>query len=155
MIRIFISNIGFPLVLLVSSSMKQILLIEDDPFLIDIYTTKLKEEGFSIEVATGGEEGLRKLREKKFDLLVLDIVLPKIDGWEILEKLKTELPKEAKVKMRTKFSSPIKNLKIIILSNLGQKEEVEKGLRLGAEKYLIKAHYTPTEVVEEIKQVLK
>jgi len=135
--------------------MKQILLIEDDPFLIDIYTTKLKEEGFSIEVATGGEEGLRKLREKKFDLLVLDIVLPKIDGWEILEKLKTELPKEAKVKMRTKFSSPIKNLKIIILSNLGQKEEVEKGLRLGAEKYLIKAHYTPTEVVEEIKQVLK
>ena len=191
MIRIFISNIGFPLVLLVSSSMKQILLIEDDPFLIDIYTTKLKEEGFSIEVATGGEEGLRKLREKKFDLLVLDIVLPKIDGWEILEKLKTELPKEAKVKMRTKFSSPIelpkeakvkmrtkfsspielpkeakvkmrtkfsspiKNLKIIILSNLGQKEEVEKGLRLGANKYLIKAHYTPSEVVEEIKEVLK
>ena len=135
--------------------MKQILLIEDDPFLIDIYTTKLKEEGFSIDVATGGEEGLRKLREKKFDLLVLDIVLPKIDGWEILEKLKTELPKEAKVKMRTKFSSPIKNLKIIILSNLGQKEEVEKGLRLGAEKYLIKAHYTPSEVVEEINKVLK
>ena len=154
MIRIFISNIGFPLVLLVSSSMKQILLIEDDPFLIDIYTTKLKEEGFSIEVATGGEEGLRKLREKKFDLLVLDIVLPKIDGWEILEKLKTELPKEAKVKMRTKFSSPIKNLKIIILSNLGQREEVEKGLKLGATKYLIKAHYTPSEVVEAIKEVL-
>ena len=190
MIRIFISNIGFPLVLLVSSSMKQILLIEDDPFLIDIYTTKLKEEGFSIEVATGGEEGLRKLREKKFDLLVLDIVLPKIDGWEILEKLKTELPKEAKVKMRTKFSSPIelpkeakvkmrtkfsspielpkeakvkmrtkfsspiKNLKIIVLSNLGQREEVEKGLKLGATKYLIKAHYTPSEVVEAIKEVL-
>jgi len=66
-----------------------------------------------------------------------------------------ELPKEAKVKMRTKFSSPIKNLKIIILSNLGQKEEVEKGLRLGANKYLIKAHYTPSEVVEEIKEVLK
>jgi len=135
--------------------MKTILLVEDDPFLIDIYTTKLKESGFSADVATSGDEGLKKLREKKFDLLVLDIVLPKIDGWEILEKLKTELPKEAKVKMRTKFSSPIKNLKIIILSNLGQKEEVEKGLRLGAEKYLIKAHYTPTEVVEEIKQVLK
>jgi len=87
--------------------MKNILLVEDDPFLIDIYTTKLREESFSIEVATDGKEGLKKLREKKFDLLVLDIVLPKIDGWEILEKLKTELPKEAKVKMRTKFSSPI------------------------------------------------
>ena len=135
--------------------MKNILLVEDDPFIIDIYTTKLKEEGFSVEVATGGEEGLKKIREKKFSLLVLDIVLPKIDGWEILEKLKTELPKEAKVKMRTKFSSPIKNLKIIILSNLGQKEEVEKGLRLGADKYLIKAHYTPSEIVEEIKKVLK
>jgi len=153
--------------------MKTILLVEDDPFLIDIYTTKLKESGFSADVATSGDEGLKKLREKKFDLLVLDIVLPKIDGWEILEKLKTELPKEAKVKMRTKFSSPtelpkeakvkmrtkfsspIKNLKIIILSNLGQKEEVEKGLRLGANKYLIKAHYTPSEVVEEIKEVLK
>jgi len=170
--------------------MKNILLVEDDPFLIDIYTTKLREESFSIEVATDGKEGLKKLREKKFDLLVLDIVLPKIDGWEILEKLKTELPKEAKVKMRTKFSSPIelpkeakvkmrtkfsspielpkeakvkmrtkfsspiKNLKIIILSNLGQKEEVEKGLKLGATKYLIKAHYTPSEVVEAIKEVL-
>jgi len=134
--------------------MKNILLVEDDPFLIDIYTTKLREESFSIEVATDGKEGLKKLREKKFDLLVLDIVLPKIDGWEILEKLKTELPKEAKVKMRTKFSSPIKNLKIIILSNLGQREEVEKGLKLGATKYLIKAHYTPSEVVEAIKEVL-
>ena len=122
--------------------MKQILLIEDDPFLIDIYTTKLKDSGFSIEVATDGKEGLKKIREKKFDLLVLDIVLPKIDGWEILEKIKNE---------NLKF----KNLKIIVLSNLGQKEEVEKGLRLGAEKYLIKAHYAPSEVVEEIKNILK
>jgi len=125
--------------------MKSILLVEDDPFLIDIYTTKLKESGFSIEIATSGEEGLKKLREKKFDLLVLDIVLPKIDGWEILEKIKEQRAK----------SKNLKGLKIIVLSNLGQKEEVEKGLRLGAEKYLIKAHYTPTEVVEEIKQLLK
>ena len=124
--------------------MKNILLVEDDPFLIDIYTTKLNEEGFSVEVATGGEEGLKKIREKKFSLLVLDIVLPKIDGWEILEKIK---------------NAPHQygggDLKIIILSNLGQKEEVEKGLRLGADKYLIKAHYTPSEIVEEIKKVLK
>ena len=129
----------------ISNGVKQILLIEDDPYLIDIYTTKLKESGFSIEVATNGEEGLRKLREKKFDLLVLDIVLPKIDGWEILEKIKNQ---------KSKFKT-LENLKIIVLSNLGQKEEVEKGLRSGAEKYLIKAHYTPTEVVEEIKSLLR
>jgi len=120
--------------------MKQILLVEDDPFLIDIYTTKLKESGFSVEVATDGEGGIRKLRGKKFDLLVLDIVLPQIDGWEILKKIKEDL----KIKIPT-----------VILSNLGQKEEVEKGMKLGAAKYLIKAHYTPSEVVEEMKEVLK
>ncbi|PJA02246.1 response regulator, partial [bacterium (Candidatus Gribaldobacteria) CG_4_10_14_0_2_um_filter_36_18] len=119
-------------------------LIEDDPFLIDIYTTKLRDSGFSIETATDGREGLKKLREKKFDILVLDIVLPKIDGWEMLEKIKNAPHQYGGGR-----------LKIIVLSNLGQKEEVEKGLRLGAEKYLIKAHYAPSEVVEEIKKVLK
>jgi len=124
--------------------MKTILLVEDDPFLIDIYTTKLKESGFSVEVAEGGEEGLRKLKEKNFDLLVLDIVLPRIDGWKVLEEIQN-----------SKFKNQsLKNLKIIVLSNLGQKEEVEKGLKLGATKYLIKAHYTPSEVVEEIKEIL-
>lgn len=121
--------------------MKKILLVEDDPFLIDIYTTKFKEAGFSVEVASDGEEGLRKLNEEKFDLLVLDIVLPQIDGWEILRKIKNH--------------PPAGGLKIVVLSNLGQKGEVEKGLKLGATKYLIKAHYTPSQVVDEIKEVLK
>ncbi|NCO80383.1 response regulator, partial [bacterium] len=61
--------------------MKKILIVEDDPFLIDIYTTKLKDSGFSVEVAKEGESALRKLTEEKFDLLLLDIVLPQIDGW--------------------------------------------------------------------------
>jgi DNA-binding response OmpR family regulator len=117
--------------------MKKILLVEDDPFLIDIYTTKLKAAGFSVEVAKDGQEAIRKLNEKTPDLLLLDIVLPQIDGWEILEKARN-----------------FEKLKILVLSNLGQKEEVEKGLKLGATKYLIKAHYTPSEVVEEIKKVL-
>lgn len=120
--------------------MKKILLVEDDPFLIDIYTTKLKEAGFSTEVAIDGEEAIRKMKEKKLDLVILDIVLPQLDGWTILKKIKSE-PK-------------LKNLKVIILSNLGQKEEVEKGMNLGAIKYLIKAHYTPSQVVEEIKKII-
>lgn len=125
--------------------MKSILLIEDDPFLIDIYTTKLKRAGFLVEVATDGQRGLEKLFAGNFDLLLLDIVLPQIDGWEILNKIEN-----SKFKIQN-----LRDLKIVVLSNLGQKEEVEKGLKMGATKYLIKAHYTPSQVVEEIKKVLK
>jgi DNA-binding response OmpR family regulator len=120
--------------------MKKILLVEDDSFLIDIYTTKLKESGFSVEVASEGDEAIRKAKEEEFDLVLLDIVLPKVDGWDILRQIKAE--------------SKLKDLKVIIISNLSQKEEVEKGMNLGAEKYLIKAHYTPSEVAKEIKEVL-
>lgn len=123
------------------ASIKQILMIEDDPFLVDIYTTKLKDAGFSVEVAAKGESGLRRLREKQFDLLVLDIVLPHIDGWGILKEIEKD--------------ESLKDLTIVIFSNLGQKEEVEKGLKLGAVKYFIKAHYTPSEMVEEIKKILR
>lgn len=125
--------------------MKKVLLVEDDPFLIDIYTTKLKEEGFLVDIATTGQDCLEKLEKERFDLLILDIVLPGIDGWEILEKIKKERDKKI-IK---------KDFKILVLSNLGQKEEIEKGLKLGADKYLIKAHYTPLEVIKEIKETLK
>ncbi|MEK6809460.1 MAG: response regulator [Nanoarchaeota archaeon] len=120
---------------------KKILLVEDDPFLADIYTTKLKEEGFSVDTAQDGEECLKKIQTKTPDLLVLDVVLPQMDGWEVLSA----------VRRQEKF----KDLKVVILSNLGQKEEVKKGLELGATKYFIKAHYTPAEVVKEIKEILK
>lgn len=121
--------------------MKQILLVEDDPFLVDIYTTKLQEAGFEVDSALDGQKCLDILKEKTPDLLLLDIVLPHTDGWEVLRKIKSD----------DKF----KGLKVIILSNLGQKKEVEKGRDLGAFKYLIKAHHTPSEVVEEIKKILK
>ena len=119
--------------------MKKILLVEDDPFLIDIYTTKLKDSGFSVQTVADGEEAINKIKEEKPDLVVLDIVLPHVDGWEILNQIKAD--------------EKLKKIKVILLSNLGQKEEVEKGLKLGATKYLIKAHYTPGQVVEEIKKV--
>ena len=121
--------------------MKSILLIEDDPFLIDLYTTKFKEVGFEVKIATNGQEGLKKMKMKKPDLLLLDIVLPAINGWEILGEIKKD--------------EGLKDLKVVILSNLTSKEEVEKGLKLGATKYLIKSHYTPSEVVEEIKKILE
>jgi DNA-binding response OmpR family regulator len=120
--------------------MKSILLIEDDPFVVDIYTKKLTEAGFLVEVAQDREETLKKISEKKPDLLLLDIVLPNIDGWDLLREIKEDLV--------------FKDLKVAILSNLGQKADVEKGMELGATRYFIKAHYTPTQVVEEIKKML-
>jgi DNA-binding response OmpR family regulator len=121
--------------------MKSILLVEDDPFVVDIYVTKFKEAGFEIDVAENGDEALRKLKEKKPDLLILDIVLPNIDGWELLKQIRTDLGLE--------------DLKVVVLSNLSQKSEVEKGTEFGVLRYFIKAHYTPSEVVEEIKKILE
>lgn len=120
--------------------MKSILLVEDDPFLIDIYSTKLKEAGFSVKIAIDGKEALKKVKKDIPDLLILDIVLPNFNGWEILRKIERD--------------DQLKALKVIILSNLGEKEEIEKGLKLGAARYLVKAHYTPSEVVEEVKKIL-
>jgi CheY-like chemotaxis protein len=114
--------------------------VEDDQFLVDIYSTKLKEVGFSVETSGDGEECLRKLKEKKFDLLILDIVLPKLDGREVLKIIKGD--------------EKLKKIPVVLLSNLSQKEEVEKSIEAGAVKYLIKAHFTPSEVAEEIKKVL-
>ena len=125
--------------------MKKILLVEDDPFLIDIYQKKLKDSGFKVEVAKDGEKALEILREKEFDLMLLDIVLPRIDGWKILEEIK-KMKKEKK---------DLEKMKIVIWSNLGEKEDIKKGISLGATLYLIKANFTPSEVVKEIEKVLK
>ncbi|KPJ71796.1 hypothetical protein AMJ50_00460 [Parcubacteria bacterium DG_74_3] len=121
--------------------MKLILLVEDDPLMVDIYMTKLKEAGFLVEVASSGKEGFQKIQNLKPDLLILDIVLPEGSGLELLGKIK--------------LSPALQNIPVVILSNLGQRAEVEEGLRLGATKYLIKAHFTPSEVVKEIKEILK
>jgi len=121
--------------------MKSILLVEDDPLITEIYTTKLKKEGFSVESVAQGQAALKKLKEKKFDLLVLDIVLPQLTGFEILRKIRKD--------------EKLKQLKVLILSNLGQKSDIEMAKELGVSRYLIKAHFTPSEVVEEIKKLLK
>ncbi|MBI2577827.1 MAG: response regulator [Candidatus Wildermuthbacteria bacterium] len=119
--------------------MAKILLVEDDAMLIDIYTTKLREANFEVEVAQDGQEALRVVAEKNPDIMLLDIVLPHMDGWEVLEQLKTNRPA---------------NLKIFVFSNLSQKDEIERGAGLGVDKYLIKAHYTPSQVIEEIKKTI-
>ncbi|OHA65917.1 MAG: hypothetical protein A2672_00610 [Candidatus Wildermuthbacteria bacterium RIFCSPHIGHO2_01_FULL_49_22b] len=119
---------------------KSILLIEDDPLLLDIYTTKFREAGFQVRVADSGEKALRIFSKARPSVIVVDIVLPYVDGWGLLAAAR---------KLQN-----LKHSKIVVLSNLGQKEEIEKGIALGADRYLIKAHFTPTQVVEEVKSLL-
>ena len=121
--------------------MKKILLVEDDPLIIDIYTTKLKESGFQTETASDGETALKKLKEENFDLLILDMVLPRLTGFELLKKIRED--------------KGFKELKVLILSNLGQEADINLAKKLGVSKYLIKANFIPSEVVEEIKKILK
>lgn len=120
---------------------KKILIIEDDKFLRELIVQKLSKEGFEIEEAVDGEEGVKKIKEVAPDLVLLDLILPGIDGFEVLTKVKDD--------------SSLAQIPIIILSNLGQKEDVERGLKLGAVDYLIKAHFTPGEIIVKIKAVLK
>jgi DNA-binding response OmpR family regulator len=119
---------------------KSILLVEDDEFLAELYATKLNLEGFEISLATDGEKGLKMIKEKKPDLILLDIILPKMDGFEILKVIKTD--------------KTLKRIPVILLTNLSQKDEVKRGLQLGADDYLIKAHFMPSEVVKKIKQTI-
>lgn len=120
--------------------MKSILLVEDDPLIVEIYTTRLEEAGFKVETLTDGERVLERLKEENFDLLLLDIVLPHLTGFEVLGQIRK--------------IEKLKNLKVLILSNLSQKEDMEKAINLGADKYFIKANYTPREVVGEVEKIL-
>jgi len=119
---------------------KRILIIEDDKFLRRVMTQKLSKEGFEISEALDGENGLKKAEEENPDLVLLDLILPGIDGFEVLAKMKQN-PKIAKTP-------------VIILSNLGQKEDIDKGLKMGAADYLIKAHFTPGEIIDRIEKVI-
>lgn len=117
-----------------------ILLVEDDNFLVDIYQKKMEMEGFKVGTCDNGEKCLVSVKKKKPDLILLDILLPKLDGFAVLEKLKSD--------------PATKDIPVLLLTNLGQKDDVQKGLDLGAVDYLIKAHFKPSEIMDKIKKVL-
>ena len=120
---------------------KKILIIEDDKFLRELIAQKLLKEDYDIAEAVDGEKGIKAVKEEKPDLVLLDLILPGIDGFEVLAQMKKD---------------PIlAEIPVIILSNLGQKDDIERGLKMGAVDYLIKAHFTPGEIIEKIKAVLR
>ena len=120
---------------------KKILIVEDDRFLRELMVKKLEKEGFEVVQALDGEEGVKKAKEEKPDLILLDLILPGIDGFEVLARVKED--------------ALIASVPVIILSNLGQKEDIDRGLKLGASDYLVKAHFTPGEIIEKVKNNLK
>lgn len=119
-----------------------IFLVDDDDFLLEMYALKFKASGFDIEVAHGGDEALTKFKEGlKPDVMLLDVVMPKMDGFEFLEEVKKE--------------KLLGNCLVMILSNLGNKDDVDRGKQLGVSDYIVKASFTPTEVVEKVKLLLQ
>lgn len=118
----------------------KILLVEDDLFLLGMYATKFEMENFKVVMAEDGEKAVRLALKEAPDIILLDIILPKVNGFEVLRQLKAD---------RLTAEIPV-----ILLTNLSQKDEIEQGLRMGAKDYLIKAHFMPSEVVDKIKKVL-
>lgn len=120
----------------------RVLIIEDDQFLRDLLHMKLEREGFQITTAIDGPEGLEKIMKGKPDLVLLDIILPSMDGFEILKKIRSDEKMD------------IATMPVILLTNLGQESDVEKGRALKADDYLIKSNFTIDEIIEKIKKLI-
>lgn len=125
----------------VTEQSKRILIIEDDEALVKMYSLKFQHEGFDIDYALNGEIGLNKLQKKEYDLILLDLMLPKINGFQVLETLR-------------KSDYINKNKMVIAITNLSLYEDRKKISDLGANGYVIKANLTPREIVEKIKGYL-
>ncbi len=125
----------------VAICMKKILIIEDDDFFRELIRKKLlSNKNFEIIEAIDGEKGIEAMKEKKPDLVLLDLLLPNVDGFEVLS--------------RAKGDSDISKIPIIILSNLGQQEDIEKALKLGANDYLIKSQFDINQIVDKIISIV-
>lgn len=120
---------------------QKILVVEDDEFLRELYDELLKGEGYEVTLAVDGEQGLSNISQGGFDLVLLDIMLPKMDGLEILRNLKSKPPAQ-------------KNGPVVLLTNLGQDSIIKEGFSLGASGYLIKSAMNPDQVLSEVKVFL-
>lgn len=121
-------------------SKKKILLIEDDVFLAEVLVRRLNDAGFDVVLSTNGKDGFEELKKQKPDLLLLDIILPEMNGYQILE---------------SKLNDPsIKDIPVIIVSNSGQPVEIKRAMSLGVRSYLIKADIDPDEAVEKVKSII-
>lgn len=120
----------------------KILIVDDDKFLLDMYSIKFSEEGFEVVTAVDGADALDKLSAGfQPDMFLIDLLMPKIDGFQLIAELKAK--------------NFIDHGAVIILSNLGQPQEIERGLSLGVDGYIVKATATPSEVVKRSTEIVK
>lgn len=124
-----------------SDNPKKILIIEDEVFIADLYARQLAKAGYTVKTAGDGTTGLNTLMQETFDLLLLDIMLPGINGLEVLKQWKQKNPNSSMI--------------VLLLTNLGQDTVIKQGFELGAQGYLIKAAYTPDQVLSEVKKALE
>lgn len=120
---------------------KKILIVEDDSTLSSMYKTKFELDGFEVVAMANGAEGLEAARKDRFDIIFLDVILPQLDGFAVLEEIKKD-PK-------------IKNIPVVMLTNLGTQEDMDKGKKMGAVDYIVKASLTPSQVSDKIKEYIK
>jgi CheY-like chemotaxis protein len=121
--------------------MKSILIVEDEPTLQKTLSAALRQEDYEVKNALDGEEGLKMAREVKPNLILLDLILPKIDGFEVLDELKKE--------------EETKAIPVIVLTNLESPQDIERALALGATTYLVKANYDLKDIIEKVKETIK
>ncbi len=120
---------------------KRILIIDDDRYIRELYEEVLKNAGFVVLTAVDGEEGINKLKEGGYDLVLLDMMMPKVDGTGVMNELTQHPPK-------------LKNGPIILLSNLGNELRIENALKLGASTYIVKSDITPDKLLEVVEKYL-
>ena len=121
--------------------MAKILVVEDDTYIRDLYEEILKGEGYDVSVAIDGEDGVVKAREGGYDLVLLDVMMPKLNGLQVLQKLKEQAPQTP-------------NKKIVLLTNLAQDPVVKEAMQTGASDFLLKADLNPGQLVEKVKGYL-
>lgn len=119
---------------------KKILLVEDEDLIVNLLEKKLVQEGYEVAVARNGEEGLSAMREVRPDIVLLDIIMPKMGGFEVLEIMHND--------------EELKKIPVVIISNSGQPVELDRAKELGVRDWLIKTEFDPQEVLEKvIKQI--
>jgi len=121
-------------------SEKKILIVEDDVMIRSMYEAKLKQEGYFIFTADSGTQAIDLAIKERPDIILLDIILPQLDGFSVLQEIRN--------------SDTMKDIPVIMLTNLGTSEDREKGKKLGATDYLVKANLTPAQVGEKIKEYI-